>query len=175
MTLQAPGQTLLSAERIQTRVQELAAQISRDYEGKELILVGVLKGSYIFLADLSRALTIPAQIDFIGAASYEGSESTGRIRWTAEPTSSLRGRHVLAVEDIVDTGRTLQASLERLKAEAPASLRVCALLSKPARREAAVEADYVGFQIPDRFIVGYGLDYDGAYRQLPYIAALDGE
>lgn len=175
MTLQKPGQTLLSAERIQTRVQELAAQISLDYEGRELTLVGVLKGSYIFLADLSRALTIHAQIDFIGASSYKGSESTGRIRWTAEPASSLRGRHLLAVEDIIDTGRTLQAALERLKAEEPASLRVCALLSKPARREAVVEADYIGFEVPDRFLVGYGLDYDGRYRQLPYVAALDGE
>ncbi|MDE0019857.1 MAG: hypoxanthine phosphoribosyltransferase [Candidatus Poribacteria bacterium] len=175
MTLRKPGQTVLSAERIQTRVQEIAAQISRDYEGKELTLVGVLKGSYIFLADLSRALTIHAQIDFIGASSYEGSESTGRVRWTAEPASSLRGQHVLAVEDIIDTGRTLQAALERLKAEEPASLRVCALLSKPARREEAVKADYVGFEIADRFLVGYGLDYDGWHRQLPYIAAMDGE
>ena len=167
------GEILFTERQIQRRVQELADEISADYRGKNLLLVGVLKGAYMFLADLARALSIDAPIDFIGAASYEGTESTGKIVWTAEPTAELREKRLLVVEDIIDTGRTANRVIERLKLRSPASIHLCAMFSKTARRELSVSVRYIGFPIPDKFIVGYGLDHNGAYRNLPYAAALE--
>jgi hypoxanthine phosphoribosyltransferase len=168
------GETLFTEERIHGRVRELAAAVSADYAGKDLTVVGVLKGSYIFLADLTRALTTPVRVDFLGLSSYVGSESTGAFEWHARLTTSIRDRHVLLVEDIADTGRTLRYVIDHVVKEGPSSVRVCAFLDKPSRRLVDVPVDYVGFVIPDHFVVGYGLDYDGWYRQLPYIATLAG-
>lgn len=169
------GDTLFTKERIAARVRELAAEISADYEGKELTVIAILKGSYIFLADLTRALSIPVRVDFLGLSSYVGSESIGDFEWHARLTTSIRERHVLLIEDIADTGRTLRYVIDHLADERPASIRVCAFLDKPARRLVELPVDYAGFEIPDRFVVGYGLDYDGWFRQLPYIATLVGD
>jgi len=167
------GATLYDEETIRRRVHELATEISSLYAGLEVTLVSILKGSFIFLADLTRALTIPARVDFLGVSSYRGTESSTRVEWTTRLTSPIAGRHVLVVEDIVDTGRTLSVVLEDLRKESPASLRLCALLDKPGRRVVPVEVDFVGFTIPNQFVVGYGLDCDGWYRHLPFIAAME--
>lgn len=167
------GTTLFDEETVRRRVRELALEVSQRYAGLEVTLVSILKGSFIFLADLTRALTIPARVDFLGLSSYQGMESSGRVEWTTRLTSPVVGRHVLVVEDIVDTGRTLSVILDYLRQEAPASLRLCALLDKPSRRVVPVPVDFVGFTIGDCFVVGYGLDYDGWFRHLPYIATLE--
>lgn len=167
------GETLFDESAIRQRVAELATEVSALYAGVEVTLVSILKGSFIFLADLTRALTIPARVDFLGVSSYTGAESSGRVEWTTRLTSPVSGKHVLVVEDIVDTGRTLAAILDYLRGESPASLRLCALLDKPSRRVKPVAVDLVGFTIEDRFVVGYGLDVDGWFRHLPYVAALD--
>jgi hypoxanthine phosphoribosyltransferase len=167
------GATLYDENAIRQRVRELASEVSSLYAGLEVTLVSILKGSFIFLADLTRALAIPARVDFLGVSSYRGAESSERIEWTTRLTSPVAGRHVLVVEDIVDTGRTLSVILDYLRDEAPASLRLCAFLDKPSRRVTPVDVDLVGFAIPDCFVVGYGLDYDGWYRHLPYIAVLE--
>jgi len=167
------GRTLLTQEAIESRVSQLAAEVSARYAGKEVTLVSILKGSFVFLADLTRRLTIPTRVDFLGISSYQGTESSEDIRWTTRLTSPVIGRHVLVVEDILDTGRTLSRIIDHLRDQEPASLRLCALLDKPNRRVAPVEADFVGFTIPDVFVVGYGLDYDGWFRQLPYVGVLE--
>ncbi len=167
------GRTLFDARRVAERVAGLAATISRDYAGRDVTLIAVLKGSYIFLADLTRALDIPVKVDFLGVSSYVGAESSGQFEWHAHLTTSIEGRHVLLVEDIADTGRTLRYVMDHLQTHAPLSVRVCALLDKPSRRVEDVAVDYVGFEIPDEFVVGYGLDHDGWFRQLPYIAVLE--
>ncbi len=167
------GDTVFSKERIATRVGELAAAISADYADDELTVISILKGSYIFLADLTRALTIPVRVDFLGLSSYVGAESSGEFEWNARMTTSIRGRHVLLIEDIADTGRTLRHVIDHLAEDDPLSIRVCAFLDKPTRRLVDIPVDYVGFEIPDRFVVGYGLDYEGWFRQLPHIATLD--
>ncbi len=164
---------LLTEEQIQRRVAELGAQISKDYEGKELHLIGVLRGAVMFLADLMRSLSIPCSCDFIAISSYGmDTKSTGVVRILKDLDDSIQGRHVLIVEDIVDTGLTLNYILNLIRARNPASVRVCALLDKPERRIVPVTIHYVGFTIPNRFVVGYGLDYRQQYRNLPYIGVL---
>ncbi len=164
---------LITAEAIDQRVDELAARISADYQGRELVAVGILKGAWLFMADLVRRLSVPALIDFMGISSYGGgTETTGLVRITSDLSLSIRDRHVLIIEDIIDTGRTTRYLLDNLQTRQPASLRICALLDKAQRREAIVPLEYVGFTIPDRFVVGYGLDYAQKYRQLPYVAEL---
>lgn len=165
-------EVLYSQAQIQARVRELGEQIARDYEGREPHLVTILYGSLPFLADLMRAIDRPVTLDVIGVSSYEGTQSSGEVRVTKDLDDTIEGRHVLVVEDIIDTGLTLSYVLRNLRQRAPASVRVVTLLDKPARRGAAVEADYVGFTVPDRFVIGYGLDWNQHYRNLPYVGVL---
>lgn len=162
---------LISEEQIRDKVGALAVQICQDYADLEtLLLVGVLKGSFIFLADLSRRITIPHSVDFIAVSSYgNATKSTGEVRLLMDLRQSIAGKHVLVVEDIVDTGHTLEYLLRILSARQPASLKACALVRKPARKKVDVRLDYVGFDIPDKWVVGYGLDWADRYRTLPYI------
>ncbi len=166
---------LFAREKIRQRVEELAGQISGDYAGKDLIVVGILKGAFIFMADLIRAITVPCRIDFVRLASYgAGSRSSGRVRITKDLELGIAGCDVLIVEDIIDTGITLAYLEGVLRKRRPASLKVCAFLDKKERRQAPFTADYVGFAIPDRFVVGYGLDYGEKYRFLPDVCVLHG-
>ena len=168
--------TLIGHEELQKRIKELANEISRDYEGRDLLLIGVLKGSFMFLADLIRELDYTVAVDFMGTYSYGAStQSSGEVRITKDLEQSVSGRHVLLVEDIVDTGLTLRYLVDTLRARQPASLKVCALLDKPARRRARIGLDYYGFIIPNAFVVGYGLDYQEKYRGLPYVGVLEEE
>lgn len=165
---------LISKPEIDDRVQRLADEISRDYEGKELVLIGILKGAFVFMADLIRCLRIPCEVDFVRLASYgTGTVSTGNIMITKDIETQIRGRDVLIVEDIVDTGLTLAFLIDKLKEREPESLRVCVLLDKKERRKVPFEAEYVGFDIPDRFVVGYGLDFNEMYRFLPDICVIE--
>lgn len=164
---------LFPREIIDRRVKELAEQISKDYDGRELLLVGILKGAFIFMADLIRGISIPCRVDFIRAASYGGgSESSGEVRIATDMETPIAGREVLIVEDIIDTGLTLSHLLNVLRQRQPASLRVCAFLDKPERRRVPLTAEYVGFTIPDVFVVGYGLDCNENYRFLPDVCML---
>ena len=164
---------LIAKTDIEKRVRELADTISRDYEGRELLLIGILKGAFVFMADLVRQLRIPCQVDFVRLASYgTGTVSTGNIAISKDIETSIEGRDVLVVEDIVDTGLTLSALVERLKKRDPRSLKVCVFLDKKDRRKVPFEAEYVGFNIPDRFVVGYGLDFNEMYRFLPDICVI---
>jgi hypoxanthine phosphoribosyltransferase len=164
---------LLSREAVAARVKELAIQISGDYRGKDLLLVGVLKGACVFLADLMRTLEIPVQVDFVRLASYgKGTTSAGHVRVILDLEASIAGQHVLIVEDILDTGLTLGFLLERLRARRPASLKLCVLLSKRIRRIPEITPDYKGFDVSDGFVVGYGIDYGEHYRHLPDIYTL---
>ena len=167
-------EVLISEADIQRRVRELADEISDDYAGtEELILVGVLKGAFIFLADLSRCLKIPRSIEFMAVSSYEnGSDESSAVRLVMDMRKNIEGKHVLLVEDIVDTGRTLHFLGELLAARKPRSIKTCALVRKPDRVRVDAKVDYLGFEIPDVWVVGYGLDYDEGNRTLPYIAAL---
>ncbi len=167
--------TMISEEDIRKRVDELAAQISIDYADKdEIVLVGVLKGAFIFLADLSRRLSIPRHIEFIAVSSYEhGSTRSGAVRLVMDVRRSIEGKHVLIVEDIVDTGHTLHYLIDMLKSRNPASVKTCTLLHKEHKTEVDVEIDYLGFSIGDEWVVGYGLDYDEKDRTLPYIGMID--
>jgi len=170
------GEVLLTEEQIAGKVAELAAAISRDYRGLELLLVGVLNGAIVFAADLMRSLSIPAELDLIGVSSYgDGTVSSGECELTKDVDRALEERHVLVVEDIVDTGRTVAAVTECLKRRGAASVKTCALLDKPSRREVDFQPDYIGFEIPNKFVVGYGLDFAQHYRGLPYIAVLKDE
>ena len=164
---------LFSEAAIQTRVAELAAEIAVDHAGETPLLVGVLKGAIHFLSDLHRAMPVPAEIDFISARSYIGMESSGTVDVRRVTDLDVAGRRVVLVEDILDTGRTAARLLAHLGAQQPASLKICTLLDKPERREVSVHADYSGFEIPDRFVVGYGLDHDQRYRELRAIHTLD--
>ena len=166
------GRVLLNAPQVQKRVRQLAKEISHDYEGGHPVLVGVLRGVFCFMADLMRYLTVPADVDFM-AISYYGGESGKAVRVTMDVGINLEGRHILLVEDIVDTGMTLSFVLSHLKARNPASLQVCTLLDKRVRRLADVHLDYVGFEVPDEFLVGYGLDYQEEYRNLPFVALME--
>ena len=165
---------LVSEEQIQARVAELGAQISADFAGRELTLVSVLKGSLPFMADLMRAITIPVQIDLMEVSSYGGTatESSGLVRILKDLSSSIDGKDVLIVEDIIDTGLTLNYLIRYLRGKNPRSLHICTLLDKPARRLVEIPIDYLGFTIPDQFVVGYGLDYGEHYRNLPFIGVL---
>jgi hypoxanthine phosphoribosyltransferase len=168
---------LISAATIGGRVAELAAQISADYAGTQgLVLIGVLKGAFMFLADLTRRLTVPHVVEFIALSSYaNGVESNGAVRLIMDTRANVAGRDLLIVEDIVDTGHTLEYLLRAFRARRPASLRACVLLSKPERRRVEVPIDYTGFTIPDEWLVGYGLDFADRFRTLPYIAVLKPE
>ncbi|MGC8839413.1 MAG: hypoxanthine phosphoribosyltransferase [Anaerolineae bacterium] len=168
-------EVLIPEEAIQKRVAELGAEISRDYEGvDQLLLVCILRGAVVFLADLMRKITVPTAIDFMAVSSYGvgARTSSGVVRILMDLKTNIEGRHVLVVEDIIDTGRTLDYITRVLKERRPASLKVCCLLSKPERREVHVPIDYVGFDIPDRYVFGYGLDVDELWRQLPFVGVL---
>jgi hypoxanthine phosphoribosyltransferase len=169
----AIGETLVAAEDLAKRVRELAEQVSKDYAGKDLLLIGVLKGAVFFLSDLMRHMDIPVEVDFMAVASYgSATKSSGVVRILKDLDAAIEGRDVLIVEDIVDSGLTLQYLLRNLAGRNPRSLEVCALLIKPDRRKVDLNARYVGFEIPDKFAIGYGLDHVERYRNLPYVAAL---
>lgn len=166
---------LLTAEAIRERVAELGAALTRDYAAKELVMVGVLRGAAIFLADLARATRLEVVLDFARARSYAGARSLGEVEILQLPETELEGRHVLLVEDILDTGKTCAALLDRLRAGNPASLKICTLLDKPSRRETSLVPDYCGFEIEDHFVVGYGLDYNQQFRHLPAVYVLQSD
>jgi hypoxanthine phosphoribosyltransferase len=167
------GETLIDEETLQARIAELGATITRDYRSRDLLLVGVLKGAIFFMADLMRRIEIPCEVDFMAISSYgEGVDSSGVVRILKDLDMAIEGRDVLIVEDIVDSGLTLSYLIRNLESRNPRSLDVCALLTKPERRENDVECRYVGFEIPNRFVIGYGLDFAERYRNLPYIGVL---
>jgi hypoxanthine phosphoribosyltransferase len=162
-----------TAEQLAARLRELGTLITRDYQGKDLVVVGVLKGSVLFFADLIRQIDLPLAIDFLGLSSYgSGTESSGVVRITSDLSRPIEGKHVLVVEDIVDTGLTMQFLLDNLATRHPASVKICALLEKPSRAKVKVPIDYKGFVIPDAFVVGYGLDFDERLRNLPFIGVM---
>jgi hypoxanthine phosphoribosyltransferase len=168
------GETLVEETPLRERVRELAASISADYAGRDLLLVGVLKGAVFFLSDLMRHLTVPCEVDFMAVASYGSStDSSGVVRILKDLDASIEGRDVLIVEDIVDSGLTLSYLLRTMRARDPASLEVCALLTKPERRKVNLPIRYTGFEIPNQFVIGYGLDYGEKYRNLPFVAVLN--
>ena len=169
----AIGEILVQPDDLRRKVADLGKQISIDYDGKDLLLVGVLKGAVFFLSDLMREISVPCEVDFMAVASYGSStDSSGVVRILKDLDDSIEGRNVLIVEDIVDSGLTLQYLLRNLRARGPASVEVCALLTKPERRKIDLDARYVGFEIPNKFAIGYGLDHAERYRNLPYVAAL---
>ena len=168
------GRPIVTQEEMRTRIKELGKQIATDYTGKDFVLIGVLKGAYAFYADLARAIRIPMRVDFLIVTSYGSqSKTSGRVKVVTELTEDIRGKDVLLVEDIVDSGLTVQYLIKKLSKERPNSIKVCTLLSKPERRTIDVPLDYVGFKIPNKYVVGYGLDYQQKYRNLPYLAVLD--
>jgi hypoxanthine phosphoribosyltransferase len=172
----AVGEILIEEAALSARVAELGAEVSADYEGRELLLIGVLKGAVFFMADLMRHLTVPCEVDFMAISSYgDATDSSGVVRILKDLDINMEGRHVLVVEDIIDSGLTLSYLMRNLESREPATLEVCALLTKPARREIDVPVRYVGFEIPNRFVVGYGLDFAERYRNLPYVAVLSDE
>ena len=165
---------LLSEEEVDARIKQIAAQISRDYAGREIHLICVLKGGVFFTCELAKRITVPVTIDFMCVSSYGASTvSSGKITIKKDLEESIEGRNVIVIEDIIDTGRTLRYLLDDLSARGPKNLKLCAMLDKPDRRITDVAVDYTGFEIPDEFVVGYGLDYDQRYRNLPYIGILD--
>lgn len=168
------GDVLISEEQLQERIRQLAAEISVDYTGREILVVGVLKGALPFIADLVRKLSIPCTMDFMAVSSY-GSEmhSSGVVRILKDLDAPIAGKHVLLVEDVIDSGLTLSYLIKNLSSRDPASLELCTLMAKPNRRKLPVEPKYIGFEMPKTFVIGYGLDLDEQYRQLPYIAALN--
>ena len=168
---------LVTEEQLKAKVNELGAQITRDYAGRDLLLVSILKGSVVFMADLMRAIQMPCSIDFMVVSSYGGANttSTGLVKIVKDLDQDLSGKDLLIVEDILDTGITLSHLVPMLKLRNPASVRLCTILSKPSRRKADIEPDYLGFEVPDEFVVGYGLDYDEKYRNLPYVGVLKPE
>ena len=168
---------LVSEEQIKNRIREMGEELSREYAGKNPIFVGVLKGVVVFYADMVRSITIPCQFDFMWISSYSGTESTGQMVVKKDISADIKGRHVVILEDIYDTGNSLQFIVNHLKAKNPASLKICTFLDKPEGRRPGItlKADYVGFTIPNEFVVGYGLDFDERYRNLPYIGILKPE
>ena len=167
---------LLSEEEVDRRIQEIGEQISRDYEGKQVHLVCVLKGGSFFMCELAKRITVPVSLDFMSVSSYGSStKSSGVVKIVKDLDEPLKDKEVIVVEDVVDSGRTLSYLLEMLRDRGPRSLRLCTLLDKPDRRVVDVDVDYTGFQIPDKFVVGYGMDYDQRYRNLPYIGVVDFE
>jgi hypoxanthine phosphoribosyltransferase len=172
----AVGEVLIDTDTLRERVAELGAEVSADYEGRDLLLIGVLKGAVFFMADLMRRLTIPCEVDFMAISSYGAStDSSGVVRILKDLDINIEGRHVLVVEDIIDSGLTLSYLMRNLESREPETLEVCALLTKPDRREIEVPVRYVGFEIPNRFVIGYGLDFAERYRNLPYVAVLSDE
>ncbi len=168
------GRPIVTQEQMRSRIRELGRQISADYAGKDLVLVGVLKGAYAFFADLARAIRIPVQVDFIIVTSYgTQAKTSGKVKLVTELTEKIKDRDVLLVEDIVDSGLTVQYLTRALAKQKPRSIKVCTLLSKPERRVVDVPLQYIGFRIPNQYVVGYGLDYQQRYRNLPYLAVLD--
>jgi len=168
------GRPIVTQEEMRTRIRELGKQITADYSGKDFVLIGILKGAYAFYADLARAIRIPMRVDFIVVTSYGAQAKTsGKVKMVTEPTEDIRGKDVLLVEDIVDSGLTIQYLVKQLSKRKPRSVKVCTLLSKPERRTIDVPLAYIGFNIPDKYVVGYGLDYQQKYRNLPYLAVLD--
>lgn len=166
-------EVMISQERLAERIAELGERITEDYQGRELVMVGVLKGSFVFFADLVRAVALPLRVDFLSVSSYGGNTSTsGVVKINQDLGRPIDGQHVILVEDIVDTGLTMKYLLENLETRQPASLAVCSLLEKPSRARVPVEVAYKGFTIPDEFVVGYGLDYDERYRNLPFLGVL---
>jgi hypoxanthine phosphoribosyltransferase len=171
---QAVTEVLIDRDALQRRIEELGEEISADYAGRDLLLIGVLKGAVFFMADLMRNLTIPCEIDFMAISSYgDSTDSSGVVRILKDLDINIEGRDVLIVEDIIDSGLTLSYLMRNLEAREPASLEICALLTKPDRREADVHVRYIGFEIPNRFVIGYGLDFAERYRNLPYVGVLD--
>jgi hypoxanthine phosphoribosyltransferase len=170
----AIGEVLVSSEDLQRRVTELGAEISSDYEGRDLVMIGVLKGAVLFIADLMRHLTVSCEVDFMAVSSYgSATDSSGVVRILKDLEAPIEGRDVLIVEDIIDSGLTLQYLVRNLRTRNPGSLEVCALITKPARRRVELPIRYVGFEIPNRFVIGYGLDYAQRYRNLSYVAVLN--
>jgi hypoxanthine phosphoribosyltransferase len=174
MTSHKKIDVFISKEAIDKRIDELANIINRDYAGQEVILVGVLSGSFIFCADLMRKINTAVQIEFVSLSSYEGTESSGQISFRLDVKQSLENKNVIVVEDIVDTGLTITFLMKHLKLKQPKSLKLCSLLLKRARLKTEVHVDYLGFEIEDKFVIGYGLDFDGLYRELPYIGVYGG-
>lgn len=164
------GKPLFNSQEIQAKVKELADRITKDYSGKELLAVGILKGAYMFFSDLVRAIEVPLTLDFIIASSYIKTETSGEVKIYYDIREDIPDKHVLLIDDIVDTGITLNYIRERVLARCPQSVKVCAFLDKKEKREVEVPLDYVGFEIPNEFVVGYGLDYDNKFRNLPYIS-----
>jgi len=170
------GRPIVTQEEMRARIKELGKQIANDYTGKDLVLIGVLKGAYAFYADLARAIRIPLRVDFLIVTSYGGqSKTSGKVKVITELTEDIKGKDVLLVEDIVDSGLTVQYLIKTLTKHKPRSVKVCTLLSKPERRTIDVSLEYIGFKIPNKYVVGYGLDYQQKYRNLPYLAVLDVE
>lgn len=168
------GRPIITQEQMRSRIRELGRQISTDYAGKDLVLVGVLKGAYAFFADLARAIRIPMRVDFIVVTSYGSrAKTSGKVKLVTELTEQIKNKDVLLVEDIVDSGLTIQYLMNTLAKQKPRSINVCTLLSKPERRVVDVHVQYTGFKIPDQYVIGYGLDYQQKYRNLPYLAVLD--
>ncbi|HEY8210628.1 MAG TPA: hypoxanthine phosphoribosyltransferase [Myxococcaceae bacterium] len=166
---------LIDESKLQARVRELGAELTRDYRGKDLTLLGVLKGSVFFLTDLARAIDLPLTVELLGVSSYQGgTETTGEVRITSDVTKPMAGKHVVVVEDIIDTGLTMKFLLDNLRARQPASIKVCSLLEKPARARTKIDIDYKGFVIDDVFVVGYGLDFGERYRNVPFIGVMKG-
>ena len=171
--LQDIERVLLSEEQLQQRVRELGEEISKEYAGKEILMIGVLRGAVMFMADLARAIAVPVMIDFMAVSSYGTStSSSGRVRILKALDEEVAGKHVLIVEDIIDSGLTLSYLVDNIKSRQPASVRICTLLNKPERRKVDLEVNYNGFVVPDEFVVGYGLDYAEKYRNLPFIGIL---
>src|SRR5712692_2122993 len=175
MKLAGDLEVLFSAEQIAQRVKEMGKQIERDYQGKDLVLLGVLKGSFLFISDLARSIDLPLAVDFIGLSSYgEATESSGVVKITSDVSKPIENKHVVIVEDIVDTGLTMRYLLDNLATRHPSSVKLCTLLHKPARARTRIPIDYLGFQIEDRFVVGYGLDAAEKYRNVPFIGVKKG-
>jgi hypoxanthine phosphoribosyltransferase len=170
------GEILIDSDALRSRVAELGEEISTAYEGKDLLLIGVLKGAVFFMADLMRHLTVPCEVDFMAISSYgAATDSSGIVRILKDLDINIEGRNVLVVEDIIDSGLTLSYLMRNLESREPASLEICALLTKPDRREIDVPVRWIGFEIPNRFVIGYGLDFAERYRNLPYVAVLSDE
>ncbi|HWQ78245.1 MAG TPA: hypoxanthine phosphoribosyltransferase [Anaerovoracaceae bacterium] len=168
------GKIMITEEQLKQRVKELGQQISEDYKGKEILFIGILRGAVIFMSDLIREITLDTQIDFMAVTSYGAStKSSGVVRILKDLDADIEGQDVIIVEDIIDSGTTLHYLRDYLQGRMPKTLKICALLDKPERREADIRADYTGFEIENKFIVGYGLDYNGKYRNLPYITCLE--
>lgn len=165
---------LISEEKVEKKIQELAERITRDYEGKQVHLICVLKGSIFFTCELAKKIPLPVTLDFMSVSSYgNATESSGRVRIVKDLDESIENKDVIVIEDIIDSGRTLSYLMDMLSARKPASLKLCTLLDKPERRVTDVSVDYIGFEIPDKFVVGYGLDYGQKYRNLPYIGVVE--